>query len=136
MNQELKVRGAAAAVVALVFVAGTAVGLAWHRGKGGQEEVEAAQVASDAPQGRSQAPSGWIIDRLDLSANQQAAVDSVLDHYGERMSDLQKAYRPRYRALVDSTVQDLRDLLTEEQLLRYDSLEVRAERRRSRDDSR
>jgi hypothetical protein len=135
MNQELKVRGGAAAVLALVFVAGTAVGLAWNR-NGADASPEAVQATQDEPQGRIQPPNGWIIDRLDLSSEQKVGVDSVLDHYGARMSGLQKSYRPRYRALVDSTVQALRGLLTEEQLDRYDSLEALSERRRSRDGSR
>lgn len=135
MNQELKVRGGAAAVLALVFVAGTAVGLAWNR-NGADTGPEAVQATQDEPQGRIQPPNGWIIDRLDLSSEQKVEVDSVLDHYGARMSGLQKSYRPHYRALVDSTVLALRGLLTEEQLDRYDSLEALSERRRSRDGSR
>lgn len=135
MNQDLKVRGGAAAVLALVFVAGTAVGLALDR-NGSEGEPSVAEAADSAPQDRAQPPNGWIIDRLDLSAEQQTAIDSVVEHYGTRMSDLQKAYRPHYRALVDSTVQALRELLNPEQLDRYDSLEAVSERRRSRDGSR
>jgi hypothetical protein len=66
---------------------------------------------------------------------QRAEVDSLLKHYGRRMTELQKSFHPRYRALVDSTNQSLRTLLSEEQLARYDELEAERLQWRSRQNS-
>jgi hypothetical protein len=127
MNHDLKVRGGAAAVLLILFAAGTALGLA----VGGEPRTpEAAPMPGEGrvSAGRSEPSEEWIVDRLDLTPAQRTAVDSVVAHFGARMSSLQKEYRPRYRAIVDSASQALRDLLNEEQQARYDSLQAAAKR--------
>ena len=129
MNRDLKVRGGAAAVLVVLFAAGTAFGLAVGRTVG-----EAGGTPGSGPLdgplslGPSEPSKEWIVDRLDLSPVQRIAVDSVVEHFGHRMSSLQKEYRPRYRAIVDSASHALRALLTEEQRVRYDSLQAAAKR--------
>jgi hypothetical protein len=127
MNRELKVKGGAAAVVLVLFAAGTALGLAL-----GQSQSEAgglsAPIEGRLSLGASEQSKEWIVDGLDLTPDQRAAVDSVVEHFGHRMSSLQKEYRPRYRAIVDSASQALRSLLTDEQRARYDSLQAAAKR--------
>jgi len=127
MNRDLKVRGGAAAVLAILFAAGTALGLAMARERRpGEDDPVPAEGRVSA--GASQASRDWMIDRLELTPAQQTTVDSVVEHFGARMSSLQKEYRPRYRAIVDSASQALRALLDEEQRARYDSLQAAAKR--------
>ena len=127
MNRELKVKGGAAAVVLVLFAAGTALGLAVGRN---QSEMGGLSAPIEGPLslGPSDQSREWIVDGLDLTPTQRSAVDSVVEHFGHRMSSLQKEYRPRYRAIVDSASQALRSLLTDEQRARYDSLQAAAKR--------
>jgi hypothetical protein len=125
MNRDVKVKGGAAAVLAILFAAGMALGFAladdgsrWARGPLSAEHSASADT--------SQPPHDWMIDQLDLTPPERAAVDSVVEHFGGRMSSLQKEYRPRYRAIVDSASHALRALLTDEQRARYDSLQAAA----------
>jgi hypothetical protein len=127
MNRDLKVRGGAAAVLAVLFAAGTALGIAVARERrAGADDPVPAEGRVSA--GRAEASQDWMIDRLELTPAQRSAVDSVVEHFGARMSSLQKEYRPRYHAIVDSASQSLRSLLDEEQRARYDSLQAAAKR--------
>jgi hypothetical protein len=127
MNRDLKVRGEAAAVLLILFAAGTVLGVAVGRER---RRADDETVPTDVrfSTGLSQPPNEWMIDRLGLSPAQRTAVDSVVAHFGVRMSSLQKEYRPRYHAIVDSASQALRALLTAEQRARYDSLQATAKR--------
>lgn len=131
MRYESKVRGGAAAVLGLVLFAGAALGIAVDRIVLSEDEA-----ISGEDEGRevrpAEPPNEWVIDRLDLSDVQRSAVDSVVAHYGVLMSAFQKEFRPRYRAIVDSTTRALEALLTPEQQIRYDSLEERSRRWRER----
>jgi hypothetical protein len=132
-RRETAIRFGAAAALAALFAAGTALGMALERNR------PVADSASELPQplrrDRPEPPNAWTIDRLDLTQDQRARVDSVVRHYGARMSALQKEYRPRYRSIVDSTHGALKVLLSPEQEVRYDSLTAAAERWRARNRS-
>jgi hypothetical protein len=128
-----RVRLGAAAVLAVVFGAGLAVGAAVDS----DPTATAPSAGSFArePGRGNPPPSGWIIDRLDLTPEQEARVDSVVSHYGRHMSDLQTDYRPRFRSVVDSTNRALMEILTPDQRVLYDSIQSAGERRRSHGDS-
>lgn len=131
MRYESKVRGGAAAVLGLVLLAGVALGVAMDRTMFSQEAINAADPSSSTTQS-AEPPNEWVIDRLDLSDAQRASVDSVVTHYGIQMSAFQKEFRPRYRAIVDSTTRALKALLDPDQQVRYDSLERRSREWRER----
>ena len=133
-NRDATVRLRAAAVLTVMFGAGTALGFAIDR-DGARAPAEASEASRGVMRERAEPPNEWIIDRLDLAAEQRTRVDSVVAYYGARMGDLQKEYRPQYRAIVDSTDGALRALLNQEQRARYDSLEAAAERWRARNRS-
>jgi Spy/CpxP family protein refolding chaperone len=127
----MRVRLAAGAVVGAVFLAGLVLGFALDRG--------VAQPATDgvARMGERRGdfappPSGWIIDRLDMTDAQRAAVDSVVQHYAVYMGDLQREYRPRFQTVMDSANRALREVLTPEQLAQYDSIQAELRMRRGR----
>jgi hypothetical protein len=131
LSRDTRVRYAAGAVLVATFTGGLALGFALDRG--------VAQVAPEraAREDRRRVdpgppPNEWIIDRLEMGADQRARVDSLLGHFGAQISVLQREYRPRFEAVVDSANRSLRELLTEDQILRYDSLEAEQARRRGR----
>ena len=127
MSESLRVRLVAAGVLALVFVAGVTVGLALDRPLSQALESMHAEAGEPAePDGdtgeRSNTSGGWIIDRVDLTEEQQVRVDSVLAYYQDRMAELQSEYGPRYREIVETSRESIKALLTEEQEALYDSL--------------
>lgn len=127
-RRSTRVRLAAGAVLGVTFTAGLALGFALDRGASSITADGTANADSqpEAP------PNDWIVDRLEMADAQRATVDSIVDHYGMMMSDLQREVRPRLRAVVDSANRALRGALTEAQLVQYDSLEAELARRRSR----
>ena len=129
-----RARLGATVVLTAVFALGIAAGAGLNREEQATAPDPETRVSTE-PTGRTEPPNEWIIDRMNLSMDQRAQVDSVVQHYGSRMSELQKAYRPQYRAIVDSTDGALRSLLGGEQLLRYDSLSAAAARWRARNRS-
>lgn len=131
MSYEARVRGGAAAVLGLVLFAGVVLGVAVDRTLLSRPETGGPPEGS-AEVGRAEPPNEWVIDRLDLSDEQRASVDSVVAHYGTQMSMFQKDFRPRYRAIVDSTTRALKALLTPDQRVLYDSLEERSRQWRER----
>lgn len=133
ISRDTRIRFGAAAVFAVVFLGGVAVGFAVDRTAA--PPPVPAQTAGESEQDNDPAPSGWIIDQIEMSDAQRAQVDSLLKHYGKRMTELQKSFHPRYRALVDSTNQSLRSLLTAEQAARYDALEAERLQWKSRQES-
>ena len=133
-NRDTTVRVGAAAVLTVVFGAGTALGFAIDRDRAAAA-VEPSETSQSVTRERAEPANDWIIDHLDLTADQRGRVDSVVEHYRARMSELQKEYRPQYRAIVDSTHRAVRALLSQEQRDEYESLEAAAERRRPHDRS-
>jgi|GEM_PF-1749912 len=68
-----------------------------------------------------------IFDRLDLEPAQRVTIDSILQVGRERVDAYWKEWEPGYRALLDSTRIQVREVLTPEQREKYD--EIRARRR-------
>lgn len=130
-SRESRVRLTAAVILFGVFAAGTVLGFALDRYEAPIRSEAGETVRADR-EDRAGAPSEWIIDRMDLTVRQRDQVDSIVSHYGSRMSRFQKEYRPKYHAIVDSTDRALRALLTPEQIVRYDSLTVVSARWRAR----
>ena len=133
-NRETTGRVWAAAVLTVVFGAGTALGFAIDRDRA-RAAIEPSETSQSVTRERAEPANDWIIDHLDLTADQRRRVDSVVEHYRAHMSELQREYRPQYRAIVDSTHRALRALLSQEQRGGYESLEAAAERRRAHDPS-
>ncbi len=63
-----------------------------------------------------------IVDRVGLSMVQKQAVDSLYSFHRQRMSDLNTDFRPRYRAVIGDLTMEIRQVLTDEQRVRYDVL--------------
>ena len=137
ISRNARVKWGAAAAFVVVFGGGMALGFALDRGIVAAPSAPTESALTSEPDKNDSSGSGWIIDQIEMGPEQRARVDSVLGHYGKRMTELQKSFHPRYRALVDSTNQALRALLDEEQAARYEELERerKAERDRQNADS-
>jgi hypothetical protein len=61
-----------------------------------------------------------FLETLDLSRSQLDSVDDLLDRREDRLEDYWKSRLPDLQALVDSSRQEIRSLLTPEQRAAYD----------------
>lgn len=123
--------GAAVALL-LVFAAGVAGGVALER-----LWLDADSGAEAARSDRGYRDHRPVIERfseeLELTADQQAKIDTIVDGLQQRMRDMWAEARPRYRAMVDSAKARIEAVLTEEQVEKYrELLEREAERRERR----
>ena len=128
-----KVRMVAGTALVLLFGSGVVVGLAWDQtasaGLPGEVRTE---EGSKGREGRRR----MIVDNVGLNTVQKAAVDSLVVFHRQRMSDLDTEFRPRYRAVIRDLREEIKQVLTDDQRLRYDVLlaehdAARAERRRN-----
>jgi hypothetical protein len=137
-----RARLATLAVLLLVFGVGVLAGIAGDRfvqrqatdllAVAPQEDGEAASVSESASDEESPTRDRWIIHRVDLSADQRMAVDSVLGYYRAQVRELTDDYNDAYWSAVESTRDELREILREEQRITYDSLLAENDRRRGR----
>lgn len=133
MTQRLRARLITTAVLALVFAAGFSLGLAVDRDVGAAEERDRPEASTTADRdGHGRSGPGRVVKRLDLSREQREQVDSLLRQYREEMGGLQKEYMPRYWEIVDTSRSRVKNVLTEEQAVLYDSLLLDNDRRRGR----
>lgn len=58
-------------------------------------------------------------EELELSTQQEARIDTILEHYRESMKQLRREVRPRYDALVDSARQRIEGVLDSAQARKY-----------------
>jgi Spy/CpxP family protein refolding chaperone len=131
MPNALKAKMVAGTALVLLFGSGVVVGLAWDQAAGASTPRE---VRTD---GRSEREGGrrrMIVDNVGLSAVQKSTVDSLVVFHRHRMADLDKEFRPRYRAVIHDLLEDIKQVLTDEQRMQYNVLlaerdGARAERR-------
>ncbi len=128
-----KARMVAGTALVLLFGSGIVVGLAWNQtaSAGPTEEVRTEERSRSRGRRRR-----MIVDNVGLSAVQKSAVDSLVVFHRQLMSDLDKEFQPRYRALIHDLREEIKQVLTDDQRIRYDVLLAerdaeRAERRRS-----
>jgi hypothetical protein len=119
-----KAKLVAAAALAFLFGSGVVVGLAW-------DQTASASTPTETRRGerseRERTRYPMTIDRVGLSAVQKATVDSLYFFYGKRLSDLTTDFQPRFRAVMSDFRTELRQLLTEDQRVTYDSLVLEQE---------
>ncbi len=127
-----KTKIVAATALILLFGSGVVVGLAWDQTANASTLEE---VRRDARSERDGARHPMIVDRVGLSVVQKATVDSLVSFHRQRMSDLNMDFRPRYLAVIGDLRMEIRQVLTDDQRVRYDVLlaefeDERATRRR------
>jgi hypothetical protein len=151
MERSTRTRLTTILILFLVLVTGSALGIAVDRrlearGAGRQGEWRGSAQAragetrtggerqGDEPSGRGR----LIVEQVGLTEAQKAQVDSIVAHYRREMRDLQEelqtelqaAYMPRYRGLVEQTRVEIKGVLTPQQISVYDSLLVEHDQRR------
>lgn len=133
MMQELKAsrkaRLAGMALLLVTFVAGTLAGAAANR-----VVVDREAPAAEGREGdrRERRPSTEdFLSRLELTAEQRTAIDSILDMRRGQIDGIWKEMRPRMRALGDSARVEIGSVLTDEQREAYEAF-LREQRERHR----
>lgn len=114
--------GAALALL-LVFGAGVAGGVALERtwlDDGDGDRVAGSR--GDEGDGREHTVIERFSEELELTAEQQTRIDTILAGVRERMHEMWREVRPRYRAVVDSARGRIEEVLTEDQAERYREL--------------
>lgn len=75
----------------------------------------------------------YVIDAIDMSAEQRGAIDQILEDRTERMQTVWREVEPRFDAITDSARTEIMEVLTPEQRAAY---EEKLEERRGRRDER
>ncbi len=105
------------------FLVGALAGAATIRVVSAREPTAAQRRDRDDARGQRNS----LLDRLDLTAAQRAQADSILERRHAQLDAFWKDHGPWMRAVVDSTRQEIRAILTPEQ--RQKEERIRAERR-------
>lgn len=113
-------RTKASLMLALVFVAGAAVGVTGDRlDLIPRADATEANHDSDAERAKNQTIIEQFADELGLSSEQRSEIDELLDYFGESLKALREGVRPQYRALMDSVKAEIEAVLDEEQRAQY-----------------
>ena len=118
-----------------VFAAGTVVGgLSWNvLSEDSQEERSRQESTDQRDRGRERSYSDRLQEALSLTADQRAAVDSVLDASQSAMRVVWRAMRSQIDTLRQDVSVEIMQLLDEEQQTSYRELIARSNRRGDRE---
>lgn len=116
-------------LLGVTFVAGALAGAAVDRIVDDVQPDEQAERSDDEERVRPH-----IIDRLDLSETQRAAIDSILRRRSQRMRAIWHEVEPRMDAITDSTRSDIMSILTADQQAEYERMLEWRKKRDDRDD--
>jgi len=119
----------AGTALVLLFGSGVVVGLAWDGTASARlpEEVRP-EEGSRGREGRRR----MIVDNVGLSVVQKAEVDSLVVFHRQRMSDLDMEFRPRYRVVIHDLREEIKQVLTDDQRVRYEVLLAERDARRAK----
>ena len=128
-------RGRAAVLLALMFAAGLAVGLAAER--------YALHSTVEGEKREAHSQGGTTIERfadeLGVTNEQRAEIDPILEDTRERLAEVYARFRPEWKAVVDSARARIESVLTVEQVEEYRALleeqESKERRRAGKEDS-
>jgi hypothetical protein len=113
-------------LVGIIFLVGGLAGAATERILTGEVRPRS------APEEAQRRP--WVVDEMDLTPDQRAAVHAILERRSERMKAAWDEIAPRLEAIGDSTKQEIKAVLAPAQRVEFDRrLEARRERDRQRD---
>jgi len=125
-------------VLVVVFAAGVLLGLAW-RGTAPGAAAGNEAVAGAAPETTGDSTRTPMYEQVGPTPEQKILIDSIVRNHREAMKQLhaefRAAYEPRYRALIESTREAIKGVLTPEQAAAYDSLLAAWDRKRAERES-
>ncbi len=110
------------AMLLVTFVVGAFSGAAFERTLGAREPARPAARCSTEPGPFHATPGSLIIDHVDISAEQRQKINVILEKHRKQADALWQAQRPTLRAIVDTTREEIRTLLTSGQRAQYDKL--------------
>ena len=116
-------------VLAVTFVVGALAGAAVDR-------VVLSDAPDDARQERREEGDrdrSYIIDRVEMSDVQRAAIDSILERRADRMRAVWREVEPQLDAITDSARSEIMGVLTPEQRAEYEAKMKRWRDRRGGD---
>ena len=112
--------------LALVFIAGAAVGIAGDRldliPRAAEATVPSTPGETAEPDREGQTIIEQFADELALSPEQRMEIDLLLDYYAASLKDLRQSVRPKYRALMDSVRVEILEVLDDRQRADYQAL--------------
>ena len=120
-----RVRTAALGALLLTLVVGVAIG--WSAGRWASHRRSA---GGEGDRGGAMRMGDRFLDRLDLSAAQRTRVDSILERRRGQLEAFWSGPGTQLRAIVDSTREEVRAVLTPAQRAVYDSIGARRRRER------
>lgn len=149
-----RTRVATAGIVGMVFVAGFLLGMLWDRGlsttvlpaAGGSQSSEGEngrrsprrmsfyQVEPPLTEEEAALAEAIIARRRQAARDlfEEPLIDSLYGAMKTAENEFEDVYNPRFRAIVDSTRAEIRQLMTPEQVINYDSILAESDRRRRR----
>ena len=119
VKKVLQAKVVVAAALVLLFGSGIVVGLAWDQ-TASASTPEA--TPTEEPRTEENRNNGRVIDRVGLSATQKTSVDSLVAYHRGRMKDLDREFRPRYRAVISDLREEIKGVLTDDQRSMYETL--------------
>ena len=139
MERILRTRLLTGVVLAVVLGAGVLLGLALDRSLTTAPTAEVAEASS--PQATAdQSPRHALYEQVGTTAQQKVLIDSIVGEYRSAMkalhAEFRAAYNPRYEALIAGARASIKEVLTPEQAVKYDSVVAEYERRRAERSSR
>lgn len=127
-----------AALLLLVFAAGSAAGVAADRLNllpgTARAEVATAERDEDDDRDRRQTTIERFADDLGLTADQRARIEEILEEFRGDVKSLRSEFRPRWHALLDTTRTRIEAVLSDEQVVQYRALLERKRDERRDDD--
>jgi Spy/CpxP family protein refolding chaperone len=111
-----RIRVLAILALVVVFAAGMAAGVATMRMLAGR----AAEEADSAPGLPVLAPGARILDGLNLTERQRAAIDTIVARHRAEAAQIWRDVQPRFLAIAASARAEIRAVLTDEQNREFD----------------
>ncbi len=106
-------------VLAVTFIAGALTGAVIDRALTTDRPASESRRDSDDDDDRDRS---YIIDRVEMSRNQRATIDSILDVRVRRMRTVWREVEPRLDAITDSARAEIMGVLTPDQRAEYESM--------------
>ena len=120
MNGKSKVW--ALALLAGVFLLGGVTGAAVDRMWIGASATSAARERGDSDNDRRRGYIEWLSGELGLTEEQRAEVEVIVERHRGQLSALWREMRPSFEELKSQLRDEIREVLTEEQLKAYEAL--------------
>ena len=129
MPSAARTRALGLALLATIFAAGALAGAAFQR----VSNRAPAATAAAADSACERKPKGLIVYQVNPTPEQRTRIDAIMERRREEMDQFWDGEGRRLRAIVDSTRNEIRRVLTPEQRAEYDRLVAEARARKERE---